>query len=189
MRLPLVPPDKLSAEQKPLYEAFKGQIEGGFSGFKTVREDGALLGPWSVWIQEPKVGEATRIFLDAVSTMGRLSDAVKQIAILAVGSRFKAAYEMYAHAAVGGRDGLSADKMAAVCAGQKPTDMTREEATAFNVAMALLDGGVLPGPTYDAAREALGQGALNELIQIVGLYALVSVTLNAYDVPTEELED
>ena len=188
MRLPLIAPDHLSAEQKPLYEAFKAQITGGFTGFKTVREDGALLGPWSVWIHEPKVGEATRVFLDAVSTMGRLSDEVKQIAILAVGSRYKAAYEMYAHAAVGGRDGLSADKMAAVCAGQRPSDLTREEATAFDVAMALLDGGVLAAPTYDAARDEMGQPALNELIQIVGLYSLVSITLNAYDVPTEELE-
>ena len=79
--------------------------------------------------------------------------------------------------------------MAAVCAGQKPTDMTREEATAFNVAMALLDGGVLAGPTYAAAREALGQAALNELVQIVALYSFVSTILNAYDVPTEEAND
>ena len=186
MRLPLIPPDKLTPEQKPLYDAFKTQIDGGFTGFETVREDGALLGPWSVWIQEPKVGEATRVFLDAVSTMGRLSDPVKQVAILAVGSKFKAAYEMYAHAAVGGRDGLSPDKMAAICAGQRSADLTREEATAFDVAIALLNGGVLPGPTYDAARDEMGQAALNELIQIVGLYALVSITLNAYDVPTEE---
>ena len=188
MRLPLLPPEKLSAEQKPLYDAFRKQIDGGFNAFKTVREDGALLGPWSVWIQEPKVGEAMRVFLDAISTMGRLSDEVKQIAILAVGSRTKAAYEMYAHAAVGGRDGLSADKMAAVCAGQKPTDMTPEESTAFNVTMALLDGGVLAAPTYNAARDTIGQPALNELIQLVGLYSLVSITLNAYDVPTEEIE-
>ena len=172
MRLPILPPDKLTGEQKPLYDRFRTQIDGGFTGFKTVRDDGALLGPWSVWIHEPKVGEGIRVMLDAISTMKRLSDEVKQIAILAVGARYKAAYEMYAHAAVGGRDGLSDEKMAAVCAGQKPTDMTGEEQTAFNVTMALLDGGVLPGPTYNAARKALGQGALN-----------------AYDVPTEELDD
>lgn len=188
MRLPILPPDKLSAEQKPLYDAFKTQIEGGFTGFTAIREDGALLGPWSVWIHEPAVGEATRGLLDAISGMKRLSDPVKQIAILAVGSKLKAAYEMYAHAAVGGRDGLGADKMAAVCAGQRPADLTREEATAFDVAMALLNGGVLPGATYDAARDQLGQPALNELIQIVALYAFVSTILNAYDVPTEEVE-
>jgi alkylhydroperoxidase family enzyme len=188
MRLPLLPPEALSPDQTPLYGAFRVQIDGGFTGFKSVREDGALLGPWSVWIHEPKVGEPIRVLLDAISGMKRLSDPVKQIAILAVGSRFKAAYEMYAHAAVGGRDGLSVDKLASVCAGQRPADLTREEATAFDVAMALLDGGVLAGATYDAARTELGQPALNELIQIIGLYAFVSITLNAYDVPTEEIE-
>ncbi len=188
MRLPLIPPDRLSAQQRPLYDAFRKQIEGGFTGFKTVREDGALLGPWSVWIHEPQVGEGTRVLLESISGLKRLSDPVKQIAILAVGSRFKAAYELYAHAAVGGRDGLSAAKMAAVSVGQRPADLTAEEQVAFDVALGLLDGGVLPGPTYDAAREALGQPALNELIQLVGLYATVSITLNAYDVPTEEVE-
>jgi hypothetical protein len=34
----------------------------------------------------------------------------------------------------------------------------------------------------------LGQGALNELIYLVGLYAFVSVMLNGYDVPTEEIQ-
>ncbi|HEY2048947.1 MAG TPA: carboxymuconolactone decarboxylase family protein [Caulobacteraceae bacterium] len=189
MRLPLLPPDQLSDAQRPLYDAFRKQIDAGFTGFQAVRDDGALLGPWSVWIHEPAVGEATRQILDAVSRMGRLSDPVKQIAILAVGARFKAAYEMYAHAAVGGRDGLGASKMAAVCAGQRPADLTSEEATAFDVAMALMDGGVLPGATYKAARDELGQGALNELIQIVALYAFVSTILNAYDVPTEDADD
>ena len=93
---------------------------------------------------------------------------------------------MYAHVAVGGRDGLSVDKLATVCAGQRPGDLTREEATAFDLAMALLDGGVLPSATYNAARDEMGQPAVNELVQIIGLYAFVSITLNAYDVPTEE---
>ncbi len=51
---------------------------------------------------------------------------------------------------------------------------------------ALLDGGVLPGATYRAARDLLGQGALNELVFWVGTYATVSITLNALDVPSEK---
>jgi alkylhydroperoxidase family enzyme len=188
MRLSIIPPDQLSAEQKPLYDAFRQQIDGGFTGFKAVREDGALLGPWSVWIHEPKVGEATRVLLDAVSGLKRLPDPAKQIAILVVGSKFKAAYELYAHAAVGENDGLSDAKIATISAGQRPSDLTGEEAVAFDVAYALLEGGVLAGPTYDAARTVLGQAELNELIYLVGLYAYVSVILNGYDVPTEEAE-
>jgi len=188
MRLPILPPDQLSTEQKPLYDAFRQQIDGGFTGFKAVREDGALLGPWSVWIHEPKIGEPMRVLLDAISGLKRLPDPAKQIAILVVGAKFKAAYELYAHAAVGLNDGISDAKVATISAGQRPADLTGEEAVAFDVAMALLDGGVLPGPTYDAARKVLGQGELNELIYLVGLYAFVSVILNGYDVPTEEIE-
>ena len=107
------------------------------------------------------------------------------VAILVVGARFKAAYELYAHAAVAGAAGLSAAKIATLCAGVCPPDLAADEACAFEVTTALLDGGVLPGPTYQAARERFGQPALNELVFWVGLYASVSITLNAFDVPSE----
>jgi alkylhydroperoxidase family enzyme len=188
VRLPLLRPDELRPDQEPLHAAFRQRIEQRFTAFKAVREDGALLGPWSVWIHEPQVGEAVRPLLDSIGGLKRLPASVKEIAILAVGARFKAAYELYAHVALGARAGLSMTKMAAVCAGQRPADLTCEEAMAFDVAMALLDGGVLPGATYQAARTLFGQAALNELIQIVALYAFVSITLNAYDVPGEESE-
>ena len=115
--------------------------------------------------------------------------SAKQVAILSVGARFKAAYELYAHAAVAGSEGLDAAKIATLCAGDRPPDLTPEEACAFDVSLALLDGGVLPGPTYRAARDLLGQPALNELVFWVGLYASVSITLNAFDVPSEAPDD
>ena len=49
-----------------------------------------------------------------------------------------------------------------------------------------MPGGVLPDATYSAARDAFGQGGLNELVFWIGLYAQVSITLNAFDVPSEE---
>ena len=80
-------------------------------------------------------------------------------------------------------------KLATLAADGRPLDLTPEEACAFDVATALLGGGVLPGATYRAARDMLGQGALNELVLWVGTYAQVSITLNAFDVPSEEVFD
>lgn len=188
MRLPLLPPERLSSDQRPLYEAFEKQIEEGFTGFKTKAEDGALLGPWSVWLHEPKLGPAVLQFTQAVSTMGRAENAAKEVVILVTGARFKSAYELYAHARVGGKKGLSEAKIAAIAAGQRPNDLAPAEAAAYDVASALLDGGVLPHPTYDAALKALGKDALSELVYLVGLYSMVAVLLNAYDVPGEERE-
>ena len=45
---------------------------------------------------------------------------------------------------------------------------------------------MLPGPTYRAALALFGQGGLNELVLWVGMYAQVSIALNAFDVPSEE---
>ena len=50
MRLPLVPPDQLDPEQRALYDRCRQQLERGFTAFKTVNADGALLGPWGVFI-------------------------------------------------------------------------------------------------------------------------------------------
>jgi 4-carboxymuconolactone decarboxylase len=57
MRLPIIPPAELSAEQKPLYDDMRQGITANFQGFVNIRDDGALLGPWNPWIHEPKFGK------------------------------------------------------------------------------------------------------------------------------------
>ena len=189
MRLPTLPPDQLTADQRALYDRNLEQIAHGFTAFKTTREDGALLGPWGVFLHEPTVGQAHYDVIGAVTAMKRLSPSAKQVAIIVVGARFKAAYELYAHAATAAAEGMDSAKVATLAAGGRPLDLTPDEACAFEVATALLDGGVLPGATYRAARDLLGQGALNELVLWIGTYAQGSITLNAFDVPSEEVLD
>ena len=84
--------------------------------------------------------------------------------------------------------GLSDEKLATIVAGQRPSDLTREEAIAYDVASALVGGGVLPELTYRQAVAAFGQHATAELIYLVGVYCLVSVTLNAFEIPLPEGE-
>ena len=186
VRLPPIPPADLTPEQKALYDRNREQIAGGFTAFTTMRDDGALLGPWGVFLHEPKVGQAHYDQIAAVTAMKRLSEAAKQIAILVIGARYRAAYELYAHAATAVAGGMDAAKIATIAAGERPADLTAEEAAAYDVASALGAGGVLPGATYQAALALFGQGGLNELVLWIGMYAQVSITLNAFDVPSEE---
>ena len=71
-------------------------------------------------------------------------------------------------------------------AGQRPTDLTREEAIAYDIVSTLVDHGVLPELNYRLAVQTFGQHGAAELIYLVGLYCLVSVTLNGFDVPVPE---
>lgn len=186
MRLPLIPPADLTPEQKPLYESMRKGISGHFNAFVAERDDGALMGPWNPWLHEPAIGRAIWDLTLAMTANAVLPDNVRQVAILAVGARFDAAYEIYAHVAVAEREGMSAERLATLVADLKPGDLSKEEGVAFDVAHALGRGGTLPEPLYRLAVETFGQHGANELIYLVGLYMLVSVTLNGFDVPVPE---
>ena len=186
MRLPLIPPDQLTPEQRALYDRNREQIAHGFTAFRTTDDRGALLGPWGVFLHEPAFGQAHYDGIAALTAMTRRAPSAKQGAILVGGARFKAAYALYAHAATAAEEGMDAAKIATLAAGGRPAELTAEERCAFEVAHALMDGGVLPGAVYRAARDQLGQPALNELVFWIATYATVSLTLNAFDVPSEE---
>jgi 4-carboxymuconolactone decarboxylase len=186
MRLPIIPPAELSSEQKPLYDDMRAGISKNFQGFINIRDDGALLGPWNPWIHEPEFGRPVWELTKAMVSKPSLPPAVREVAILVTGAHFKSAYELYAHVIVAEHRGLSDEKLATIVAGQRPVDLTRQEAVAYDVASALVGGGVLPELTWRAAIEQFGQHGAAELSYLVGLYCLVSVTLNTFDVPVPE---
>jgi 4-carboxymuconolactone decarboxylase len=188
MRLPLIPPAQLTPEQKPLYADMKAGIASNFSAFRTITEDGSLIGPWNAWLHEPVIGRAVWELTKAMTAQASLPDPVRQIAILVVGAHFDAAYELYAHIAVAEKEGMDAARLSTLVAGCRPTDLSEQEACAYDVAYALTEGGVLPEPCYARAVALFGQHGANELIHLVGLYCLVSTTLNGFNVPVPERE-
>jgi len=188
MRLPLLDPATLGAEQRSLYDNMRAGIEKNFQGFKAIAPDGTLLGPWNPWLHEPKFGKPIWDLTLALSVSPSLPRTAREVAILVTGTTFHSAYELYAHVIAAERRGLSDDKVATILAGQRPSDLTRDETIAYDVAAALLHHGTLPELIYRQAVEAFTQHGAAELIYLVGLYCLVSVTLNGFNVPVPESE-
>ena len=188
MRLPLIAPADLKPEQKSLYDEMRKGIASDFNAFKVLREDGALMGPWNPWLHEPAIGKAIWDLTLTMTANATLTDNVRQIVILVVGARYDAAYEIYAHIAVAEREGMKPERLASLVADLKPDDLTAEESVAFDLAYKLVRGGTLPEPLYRLAVETFGQRGANEMIYLVGLYSLVSTTLNGFNVPVPERE-
>ncbi len=117
MRLPIIPPADLSAEQKPIYDDMRDGIARNFQGFVNIRDDGALLGPWNPWIHEPKFGKPVWELTKAMVSNPSLPANVREVAILVTGAHFKSAYELYAHVIVAEHRGLSDEKLATIVAG------------------------------------------------------------------------
>src|SRR6476659_5051503 len=97
MRLPIIPPAELNAEQKPLYDDMRDGITKNFQGFINIRDDSALLGPWNPWIHEPKFGKPVWELTKAMVSKPSLPAAVREVAILVTGAHFRSGYELYGY--------------------------------------------------------------------------------------------
>jgi 4-carboxymuconolactone decarboxylase len=188
MRLPLIAPAELSPEQRPVYDSMRTGIEQNFAGFRSIADNGALMGPWNPWLHEPKFGKPIWDLTLALSLSPSLPRNAREVAILVTGTTFHSAYELYAHVIAAEHRGLSDDKLATILAGQRPADLTPEEGVAHDVASALLRHGTLPELNYRQAVKQFGQHGAAELIYLVGLYCLVSITLNGFNVPVPPTE-
>ena len=120
MRLPLLPASDISDDRRQLYDAFTANVRDNFPDIVTMREDGALLGPWGVWMQRPDVGRPMLQLIEAIRSIPGLSPAARQVVILMAGGRYRAAYEIYAHAAAARHAGLSDQQIATLLAGGRP---------------------------------------------------------------------
>jgi alkylhydroperoxidase family enzyme len=186
MRAPAIAPDDLTPALKPLYDDMRAGIERSFKGFVAIRDDGALVGPWAPWLRHAKFGGPVWELTKALASAPSLPAPVREVAILVTGAHFRAAYELYAHVIVAEHRGLADDKLATIVAGQRPADLTRAEAVAYDMAAALVGGGTLPELTWRAAVSAFGEDGAAELSYLIGLYCMVSVTLNSFDVPVPD---
>jgi 4-carboxymuconolactone decarboxylase len=183
MRCQLLLPSQLSAEQEPLYKDMVEGIKSNFNPvFETQTPEGQLIGPWSAWLQEASMGAAVWDLVKVMTAQATLKPSVREIAILVVGTHFNAGYELYAHGASARARGMSEANLSTILAGSCPADLTEEEMCAYNTAKALTHGGILPEASYKRAIDVFGQRGTSELIYLVGLYHLVSVILNGYNI-------
>ena len=186
MRLPPLAPDQLTPEQRSLNQTMTEGIHQHLHGFSSEQPDGALIGPFPAMLHFPQFGAPAWSLFAALSKNTTLPKTVHEIAILVAGAALHSRYELYAHERVAATVGLSPAKIATIASGQRPPDLTSEEAIAYDVASILSKGGQLGDTAYQATIAAFGDAGTAELFYLIGCYALISVLLNGYDVPVPE---
>jgi 4-carboxymuconolactone decarboxylase len=183
VRIPPIAPGELTDEQRSLDDHVRGIVAGQPAPFTSTDENGALIGPFPVMLRFPALTRPLLEWFTTVTDGGVLTARVREVAILTTGSRYAAAYELYAHGRIAAAVGLADDVVAGLVAGQRPTGLTPEEAVAHDVAARLYAGAPLPEALYRAAVDAFGEHGTAELVFLIAQYASVSLVLNAYDVP------
>jgi 4-carboxymuconolactone decarboxylase len=166
----------LDPDQMAVLEAIQGGPRGR-------RQGGVgLVGPYGVWVRAPSIGMATQALGAAVRFESTLAEALKEVAICTVGAFYRSKFEFAAHRTLAIAAGVDEAALERLRVGEAPR-FAGDEALAHEVTITLLTTHRLDDELYTRAMDRLGESGLIELVTVVGYYCLVSLTLNAFQIP------
>ena len=183
-RLPLVDPGTMNAAQRALY----GKMMAGVvpwadaAGFQSRDERGHVIGPFNCTLLSPEIGGGFLSLQKVEQGHTSLTPRAREVVILSVGSVWRAPYELYAHAAVAAKAGLSPEQIAALAAG-RPAELDGRERAAQRFTLQLAAERAVDDQTYAAATAAWGDRGVFEMVVLIGCYLSVCAMLNAFAVP------
>jgi len=148
-----------------------------------------LVGPFGVWVRAPRIGMAVQALGGVARFETSIAEDVKEVAICVVGAHHQAKFEFAAHAGLARAAGVDSAALENIRVGRVP-DLDGSQLVAWSVATELMDSHRLTDATYAQAISQWNEEGLIELVSVVGYYCLVSLTLNAFDVPVlDNMED
>jgi 4-carboxymuconolactone decarboxylase len=170
-RLPLLNDEQLSAPQRALMNAIRATPRG-----KSMN----VRGPFAAFIHAPAFGDLAQQLGAHCRYHTALPPRLSEFAILCTARLWRAQYEWYAHEPIALKAGVSPKAVADLRAGRKPKDVKKDERAIYDFVHELYKTKRVSDRTYKRVRAILDDGAIVELIGILGYYAMISMTLNVF---------
>ena len=174
MRLRLLSPGEMSADQKQTYDE---SIAG---------KRGKPPPPMMAWLNSPEMARhATRLggFLRFDTIFGA---TLSEIAILVTARHWTSNYEWFAHKRLALKAGLDPKIVDAIRDRRTPKFDDPKAQIVYDVAKSLHDGHGVSRTLYDEAVKLVGERGIVEIIGLCGYYTMVSMTLNTFEFPLPE---
>ena len=169
-RMPILDEARLTPEQQVVFDRIRSGPRG------------VVEGPLRVWLASPDLADRAQA-LGAFCRYGtRLPPRLSEIAILVVGAYWRSGFEWHVHAPIAIAAGLPAAAVDVIHDGREP-DLEPEERAIYRFARELVETRFVSADTHRIAVETFGVEAVVELVGILGYYTLISMTINAFEVP------
>ena len=123
---------------------------------------------------------------DALRDVNTFPKDLRELAILRVGWRYAARYELFHHERIGKFVGLGDAAIAAAKEGPTASGLSSDEALVLRMTDELLDEHGLSQTSRDEALRRFSNNELADLILTIGHYQQVCIFLNTFGVPVEE---
>ena len=172
-RLKKLAEETFTAEQRALAQSIKSGPRGQFK----------FSGPFAVYLHSPPFGELAQKLGGHLRFNTSVPPRLSEFAILFTAAHWKAQYEWTAHAPQAEKAGVKPQTIRDIQAGRAPKAAPRDEMAIYAFAKELYAKRRVSTPTYNRVRKLLGDAGTVELVGILGYYALVSMTLNAFRMP------
>jgi 4-carboxymuconolactone decarboxylase len=170
-----IPVDQMTPAQKQAYDLVVG-------------ERGEAPGPYKIWLQNPNLIKAMvpvgKYFQRSHSS---LSDAEREIVVNLINGKWHTAYSNHEHEKIGEKAGLPPEKVQALIAGLHTSFDDPRQQVVYDMTCTLIAPRIVPQGLYERAIQLLGDQGLTDLTVLIGYFTSVSLSLAAYDVPSNAI--
>jgi 4-carboxymuconolactone decarboxylase len=170
-RMPRIPDDELTAEQRQAIADFKAARGADISG------------PFIAMLPSPEVMTRARAMGDYLRYHSALPPRLSEFVILLTASEWMQEYEWGVHLPVALKAGIAKGTADAIAARQRPPAMSDDEAALYDFCTELQRSRRVTDATYARARERFGDRGVVDIVGIVGYYTLLAMQLNTFQTP------
>jgi len=139
---------------------------------------GGANGPFNVLLRSPEMGDIAQQFGASMRFNQSMPPKLNELAIIITGRYWTAQYEWYAHKRAALAAGLNPAIVDAIQNNRRPVGMQKDEEAVYTFCTEVLNTKHVSDATFAAAKNAVGEKGVVDLMGVMSWYQMVSMLLN-----------
>jgi 4-carboxymuconolactone decarboxylase len=165
-RLPTIPPDQYTAEQKKASEEFMAARKY------------PVFGPFEPMMYSPDVMNQARSMGDYLRYHSSIGNTLSELVILVTAREWSQDYEWSLHYPIALKAGVRKSIADAIADGRRPTGMGADEEIVYDFTTEVLKNKRVSDATFHRAEQRFGKKGTVDMAAIAGYYAFLAMQLN-----------
>jgi 4-carboxymuconolactone decarboxylase len=165
-RLPTIPPDQYTAEQKKAAEDFLAARKV------------PVFGPFEPMMHSPQVMSIARTTGDYLRYHSAIGNTFSELVILITAREWSQDYEWFVHQPIAVKAGISKEIADAIADGRRPTAMSADEEIVYDFTVELLRNKRVSDATFSRAEQRFSKKGVVDMVGIAGYYTSLAMQLN-----------
>jgi 4-carboxymuconolactone decarboxylase len=165
-RLPTIPPEQYTAEQK--------KAAADFLEARKV----PVFGPFEPMMHSPEVMSIARSTGDYLRYHSAIGNTLSELVILVTAREWSQDFEWYVHQPIALKAGIFKDITDAIADGRRPVAMSADEEIVYDFTIELQKNKRVSDATFNRAEQRFGKKGVVDMVGISGYYTSLAMQLN-----------